>query len=233
MAACAAPPPSGAPGEFNDPYEAANRKRHEFNKRIDRTLVRPVARRVSKGDGDGTAGRVVSNFASNLSMPQAVVNHVLQGDLNNATRMTARFLLNSTFGFGGLADIATEAGLPEEDTDFGATLHAWGVGEGAYLELPVFGPSTERDAAGMVVDLFTDPLGSVLTARQANIARAARIAGKVADRGRFGDTLDSILYDSADSYAQARLIYLLNRRDELGVEAEDDFIDPYEDIYAE
>lgn len=232
LSACSVPGPGGAPDGIHDPYEEANRKRHAFNKRLDQKLVRPVARGAT-ARGDGTGARVVSNFAANLSMPQAVVNHILQGDLNNATRMTVRFALNSTLGFGGLADVATPAGLPEEDADFGGTLAAWGAPEGAYLELPVLGPSTQRDAAGRVVDLFTDPLGYVVPQPQRSVATGAKIAGRIADRGRFSDTVDSILYDSADSYAQARLIYLLNRRDELGETSEDDYVDPYDELYLD
>jgi phospholipid-binding lipoprotein MlaA len=123
--------------------------------------------------------------------------------------------------------------MPENDTDFGETLHIWGVGEGAYLEVPFIGPSTERDLAGAVVDILIDPLNQ-LPRKERLAATGAKVAGKIADRGRYSDLTDSVLYESADSYAQARLLYLQNRRFELGQTSDEgSFVDPYEDPYAE
>ena len=124
---------------------------------------------------------------------------------------------------------------------FGGTLAAWGAPEGAYLELPLLGPSTQRDAAGKVVDLFTNPLSYVLVAPERHAGTVARVFDRVGTRDRFGDTIDSVLYESADSYAQTRLIYLQSRRFELGDAASGAYADPYaetvtdpyEDPYAE
>ena len=99
---------------------------------------------------------------------------------------------------------------------------------GAYLELPVLGPSTERDFAGKIVDfVMIDPLDSVLTSEQKAAGTVARIVSKAGERARFGSTVDSVLHDSADSYAQARLLYSQHRRFEL--KQEEDVIDPYAD----
>ncbi len=87
-----------------------------------------------------------------------IVNNLLQGRLENAAHNSVRLLFNSTIGLGGLFDIATDIGLEERSTDFGATLHVWGAEEGAYVVLPLLGPSTERDALGTIVDFFTNPL---------------------------------------------------------------------------
>ncbi|MEY4306178.1 MAG: hypothetical protein RIT52_2353, partial [Pseudomonadota bacterium] len=130
-------------------------------------------------------------------------------------------------------DLATAAGMPENDTDFGETLHVWGVGEGAYLEVPFMGPSTTRDLAGSVIDLAIDPLNHLNRTQVLGVA-GIKLASKIGDRGRYSELVDSILYESADSYAQARLLYLQNRRHQLGqTEDEADFVDPYEDPYAE
>jgi len=214
---------------IHDPYEPMNRKVHAFNRAVDSRVVKPLSSGVSGKDGKGIGSHVVEaagNFGSNLALPGTAVNHLLQGKPAPAVRTTFRFLVNSTLGFAGLLDPAgKDFALPEEDTDFGQTLAAWGVGEGAYLELPLIGPSTERDAVGRVVDLVIDPMRGWLNRDQYLIGMGARAASKAGERGRFSDSVDSILYESADSYAQTRLIWLQHRRHELGEEGEN--IDPY------
>lgn len=228
LAGCAAAP-EGEP--YWDPHEAVNRKTHAFNVELDQAVFGGL------GDGAGVPEpviRVVANFSNNLGLPGKVLNSVLQGRPEPAVQNTLRFLVNSTLGVGGLFDMAgAEFGLPEQDTDFGETLYVWGVNEGAYMELPVIGPSTERDAFGKVVDALIDPLGFVMTPKQKTIARVARVGKKVGDRMRFGSSVDSILHDSADSYAQSRLLYLQNRRYSLGQSSDADAFDPYEDPYGQ
>lgn len=211
LTACTAPQPGA---EFNDPFEDNNRVVHAFNKGLDRSLLRPAGQVAAAIPEEVTTP--VSNFANNVGLPGMVANGLLQGDIGGMATNTMRFLINTTVGLGGLLDPAGAIGLTEETTDFGETLAVWGAQEGAYVELPVFGPSTERDAAGRIVDLFLDPLQSVGTASQASLATGARVADLAITRGRFMDTIDSVLYDSADSYAQARLAYLQSRRFELG-----------------
>ncbi|WP_245890682.1 MlaA family lipoprotein [Albidovulum aquaemixtae] len=227
LAACTAPEPGA---EFNDPFEEQNRAVHAENVSLDRTLFgggKPDKKRllpqpVAEGLG---------NVADNLSMPGAVVNSVLQGRPAPALRNTFRFAINSTIGIAGIFDPATAMGIDAEDTDFGETLHVWGAPEGAFLVLPVAGPTTERDLAGKVVDVFLDPVGAVVGEPETYYIAAAKLGGKIADRQRFSDTVDSILYESADSYAQMRLLYLQNRDFELGIEA--DVFDPFEDPYGQ
>ena len=223
LAACS---PGAANNGISDPNEAQNRSVHAFNLALDRNLLRPIA----NGADDALPDPVVegvSNFAENLELPGRVVNNVLQLHLGKAVENTVRFAINSTIGIGGLFDPATAAGVYGKKTDFGETLHVWGVDEGNYVELPFLGPSTDRDALGQVVDFALDPLKLFLP-RDSNMPLIAKIAGKIADRGRYSETVDSILYDSADSYAQARLLYLQNRRFELGqAPADENFEDPY------
>lgn len=159
-----------------------------------------------------------------------VANGLLQGDIGGSATNTFRFLINTTIGIGGIFDPAGAIGLAEESTDFGETLAVWGVPEGAYLVLLVFGPSTERAAVGTLVDLLFDPLRHVGTVPQLDYATGAKIADRAISRGEFMDTIDSVLYESADSYAAARLAYLQNRRFDLGEEpAAGDEIDPFSD----
>ncbi len=212
---------------INDPYETGNRKVHNFNRGLDRAIVRPAARGYTTVLPDEIEDSV-GNFATNLGTPSVAVNSLLQGDARGTGISLTRFVINSTLGLGGLIDAASEFGIPEHDTDFGETLYVWGANEGAYVELPLLGPSTQRDTVGKVVDLFTNPLSYVVDSPESYYGTAASVAARLGDRGRFTDTIDSILYESADSYAQARLIYLQNRRFELGQTDESSEIDPFE-----
>lgn len=226
------PGPGEAPDGIYDPYEAVNRRNHEINRALDSAFIGPAGKRYGKALPDPVE-KTVSNFASNLSLPGAIVNNLLQADLKGAGQNTLRFLVNTVMGFGGLGDPAGEIGLYKDDADFGQTLAVWGAPEGAYIELPVLGPSTERNAAGKVVDLFLDPLAYVLPSPEKYYGTAAKALARLGDRGRFADTIDSILYESADSYAQARLIYLQNRRYELGADDTSNYVDPYDDPYGD
>lgn len=211
LSACTAPTPDA---EFNDPFEDTNRAVHAFNKGLDRNILRPAGQ-VSAVVPDEITSRV-ANFADNVGLPGMVANGFLQADIGGSFTNTMRFLINTTVGIGGLFDPAGAIGLTEETTDFGETLAVWGVPEGAYVELPVFGPSTERDAVGTFVDFIIDPLQSVGTPSQLKYGTGSRVASLAISRGTFMDTFDSVLYESADSYAQARLVYLQNRRFDLG-----------------
>ncbi|PCD76292.1 MlaA family lipoprotein [Pseudothioclava arenosa] len=229
LAGCAAKLP--APGEIHDPYEAENRETHDMNKRLDQAMFKE-----GSGGPPGPIGQAVSNLRNNLGLPRMVVNSTLQLRPEPAAKNTLRFAINTTLGIGGIFDPAGHwFGLTEETTDFGETLHVWGVGEGNYVELPVIGPSTERDAVGRFVDLLIDPALLLANGEEKAAILALRIAARSVDRKRYAATVNSILYDSADSYAQSRLLYLQNRRFELGGDAatEAELFDPYEDPYAE
>ncbi len=172
-----------------DPFEAQNRKVHAFNRGVDRALFRPASRAY----GIGLPGPVkegVSNFANNLSVPGWVVNDVLQGQGEDAGHNFFRFMINSTLGVAGIFDPATSMGLPERETDFGETLHAWGSGEGAYLELPLLGPSTARDATGTVVDVVLNPLRYAVSDDARPVVTAARVGDGLGTRYRYGATIE-------------------------------------------
>jgi phospholipid-binding lipoprotein MlaA len=235
--------PAPAPVGINDPNEAQNREIHAFNKAVDKTILKPLSgggKLIPKPVKTG-----LSNVAANLSAPGEFVNHLLQGRLDQAAVKTLRFALNTTVGVGGLFDPATALGVPRKTTDFGETLYVWGLPEGAYAEVPLIGPTTDRDLAGKLVDLALNPLGHVLTADGRKAAAGVKLASRLGDRAAYSDTIDAILYDSADSYAQARLLYLQNRRFTLGQttggqadgasadgSSADSFVDPYEDPYG-
>ncbi|MCR9126382.1 MAG: VacJ family lipoprotein [Rhodobacteraceae bacterium] len=234
LAACATPGDTVARDSgINDPYEQHNRAIHEANKGLDRIIVRPLARGYTAIAPDEIEDSI-ANVAENLGMPQVAVNGLLQGNVETVTMATTRFLVNSVLGFGGLFDVASDFGVPEADSDFGETLYVWGVPEGAYLEVPVLGPSTVRRLAGRIVDLFLDPLDHRLPSPEDSVDTVTGIAARLSDRGKFAGTVDSVLYESADSYAQARLIYLQSRRFKLsGGAGRADTTDPYDDPYAD
>lgn len=227
LAGCSAPA-----GQIYDPAEPLNRQFHAVNIGLDKAVLRPIATATVR-PGGGPVSQGVLNFASNLSGPSTVLNNLLQLRLGQAVENTLKFAINTTIGIGGLFDPAKAMGLNGRDSDFGETLHVWGFGEGAYLEPPVIGPTTARDLSGLVVDIAINPLQLWLPAPESYVGTVAGAASKVIYRGRFVQTVDSVLYESADSYAQARILYLQNRRFELGQKtASDDMIDPYEDFYA-
>lgn len=241
LAGCASQPVMQDGILINDPYEAQNRRVHAFNKALDARVIGPVSD-IASSEEDGpspaptdraTPSDMLINVGANLSLPGKVVNNLLQGRPAPAVKNLSRFTVNSTLGLLGLFDPAgRDFGLTETDTDFGETLAVWGVPEGAYLELPVLGPSTQRDAFGKGVDVLIDPIGLVLDWWPGRtVEYALRIGSKAGERARFGDTVDSVLQQSADSYAQTRLIYLMHRRHDVG-EEEVEF-DPYADPYAE
>jgi len=231
LAACGA---ATLPGEgvINDPAEVQNRAVYDFNVAVDRTLVRPA----SVGAATVLPQPVrqgIGNFASNLDQPRYVLNNLLQLRFEEALQNTWRFAINSTIGLGGLLDPASGIGLYEADTDFGETLHVWGAPEGAYVVLPILGPSTSRDTVGFVVDRAMNPVRFFVETPESYYASAATIGSALDTRYRFGDTIDELYYDSADGYGAARILYLSNRRFELRGAAQDDYFDPYTDAYED
>lgn len=228
LGACAKAP---APEGVFDPLEDGNRRMFAFNQTLDRALVAPASNAYGEGLPDGVR-RSVSNFSDNAGLPGTVVNDLLQGDVDDAMHNFVRFAFNSTIGVLGLFDVASGIGIEERDTDFGETLHTWGWSEGRYVVLPLFGPSTERDALGIGVDFVLNPLGSVLPSPEKNILPVAKVVSRMGDRYDFTDTVDAVLHEGEDPYAAARLYYLDARRYDLGVEvAEEDLYDLYEEAY--
>ena len=131
--------------EVYDPIEPFNRAIFSFNNAADKIILEPVSKGYKKLPSPLQTG--ISNFLSNLRMPLVVVNQLLQGQGKNASESTGRFLVNSTIGVFGLIDVADKIGLEEKQEDFGQTLATWGVGDGFYIVLPLFGPSNVRDTA--------------------------------------------------------------------------------------
>lgn len=226
LGACAkAPVPSG----YDDPHEVKNRRTHGANVKLDRAFVSPA----SNVYGEILPREVrdtISVFSDNAGLPGVVANNILQGNVEDAVHNTVRFLFNSTFGLLGMIDVATEIGLEERDSDFGETLHVWGAPEGDYVVLPFFGPSTERDGFGILVDFVLNPLSLALPSDVKHLPKATWVLSKFGDRYTFGDTIDEFYY-SEDGYELMQLYYLDSRRYELGIEVEDNELEDIYDAY--
>ena len=142
--------------EIYDPLEPVNRAIFSFNNVADRIVLEPIAKGYKKLPSPLQSG--INNFLSNLRAPLVVVNQILQGQGENAAQSSGRFIVNSTVGVFGLFDVAEKIGLEEKEEDYGQTLATWGVGDGFYIVLPLFGPSNLRDTSGMVLTMLTDCL---------------------------------------------------------------------------
>lgn len=207
LGACASAPPSATALAANDPYESFNRQSLARNMWVDRTVLVPMVREYQDLVPAG-GQRGIHNLLGNLAIPTIFVNDVLQGETSRAGQSAARFVINSSLGLGGLFDLAAPMGIPAHGEDFGQTLAVWGVSEGPYLVLPLFGPSNPRDAAGIVVDtLVIDPT-NYIGIKQHIWWDAGREYFTVVDlRASTMDTIEGVERSSVDYYAALRSLY--------------------------
>jgi len=191
-----------------DPLEGYNRAMYKFNDVVDTAILKPVAKGYDTVVPDGIS-QAVSNFFSNLNDVTVIINDLLQGKFEQAADDTGRFLLNSTVGVAGIFDVATGAGLPKNNEDFGQTLGSWGVEPGAYVVLPLFGPRNVRDTFGFVGDYFSDPVTYVEGPGARNALRGTRIVDQRAALLKTEKVLDEAAFDEyiyvRDAYLQRRL----------------------------
>lgn len=202
---------SGCATTNKDPLEGLNRGIYKFNDVADRYAIKPVAK-AYKAVAPSPVRTGISNFFSNLGTLTTVVNDVLQLKFAQAFSDAGRFVINTTFGVAGLIDVAGMDNIPKHQEDFGQTLGYWGMGSGAYLVLPILGPSTVRDASGLVIDTVTsDPiqyLHNIGQIRTYNQVRAVQLLDK---RTQLLDATDLVDNASIDPYAFMRDAYLQRR----------------------
>jgi phospholipid-binding lipoprotein MlaA len=196
-------------GNPHDPLEGYNRAMFGFNEGVDNAIVKPVASGY-KTVMPEFARTGVTNFFSNLRDVWIGVNNILQGKVGDGASDFGRFAINSTVGILGLIDIASNAGLEKHNEDFGQTLGRWGVGSGAYVVLPILGPSNVRDGLSLlVVDWHGDPLwyvGNIPTRNELVGVRLVDSRANLLDVSRLAEEA------ALDHYAYVRDAYLQRRR---------------------
>ncbi len=198
---------TGTPKETQwDPLEPVNRGIFKFNRGADKLVLRPIA--VGYQKITPTPIRTgIGNFFANLGMPVVIINDLLQGKPKAAGSDVGRFLLNSTVGVGGLFDIATAAGIEENQEDLGQTLAVWGVGEGPYLMVPLLGPYSFRHGFGTLADTFISPLYQY---ENSDVRDKLYILSAI-DLREGLLSADEILDNSLDPYLALRDAYYQNR----------------------
>lgn len=203
--------------DVNDPLEGLNRLIFGFNEIFQMVILRP-ATGIYETFIPPPIREVIGHMIDNISTPVILANDILQGEGERAWQTTRRFAINTTVGIGGVMDVATDMGIPSHNEDFGQTLAKWGVGEGFYLVLPLYGPSNPRDAVGkLLVDPYMDPLGMYLSnIHETEAGYARQGVGAVDEYGGVVDELDQIKKTSVDFYAAVRSMYRQKRAAEIG-----------------
>ncbi len=203
---------SNAAEDVNDPLEPLNRAIFDINELIQILFLRPAST-LYRAVLPLPVRNFVGNALDNLSSPIVLANDILQGEPERAWRTTQRLLINSTLGIAGLFDVAESMGIPKHDEDFGQTLAIWGIGDGFYLVLPIFGPSNPRDAVGkLLVDGYFDPLNVWLdNSNRDAIANARTGTAGVDEYEGVMDELESLQKTSIDCYSVLRSLYRQKR----------------------
>ncbi|MBS3955588.1 MAG: VacJ family lipoprotein [Methylomicrobium sp.] len=211
-----------------DPYEDFNRSMYGFNSQVDKYVAAPI----SDGYKYITPGIVqtgITNFFDNLKGINTVVNDLLQAKFEQGAQDTGRFLLNTTVGIGGLFDVAKDAGLEHNEEDFEQTLAVWGVPEGAYLVLPLMGPSTTRGIPGAVFDAAANPATYV--------GYPVQLLSVINSRANADGALKFVDEASLDSYVFTRESFLQWRKfmatDGASGVADDDLLGEDDDLLDE
>lgn len=206
--ACATIPPDAGSNPV-DPLERMNRHVFEFNDRVDRAVLKPLAQGYVAVVPEPVRG-CVSNFFANLGDVSNAANNLLQGKPVEAVSDICRIAINTTVGVLGCFDVASKAGLEKHNEDFGQTLGRWGLGSGAYLVLPLLGPSSVRDAVGRVPEAFVDAANAA--GDDARARNTLFVLGTIDLRARLLDAGRLLEAAALDKYQFTRDAYLQRRR---------------------
>jgi len=209
-----------------DPLEPINRPIYKFNDIADRFVLRPAGKGynfvVPKVARTG-----IGNFFDNITYPVTIVNDLLQGKGAQAWDDTLRFFINSTFGVLGFMDLATGQGLVKHDEDFGQTFAHWGIPSGPYIVLPLLGPSTFRDGAGILGNIQVNPLVQM---DNSSVRDKLLILWAIETRAALIGP-DKVVREAYDPYIFVRDAYLQNR--EFLIEDKDSNSDAADEEYFE
>jgi phospholipid-binding lipoprotein MlaA len=192
----------------DDPIEGFNRGVFTVNDKLDRAVFKPVAQGYEKVLPEGIRS-CISNIFGNIGDVPASLNNFLQGKFRDGSSDICRIGVNTTIGVGGCFDIASKWGLEKHNEDFGQTLGVWGIPPGPYLVLPLFGPSTFRDAPALIVDTYMDPTHYIPFVAPRNSLYGVRLVDK---RAQALDTTNFIDNAALDPYVFVRDAYLARRR---------------------
>jgi phospholipid-binding lipoprotein MlaA len=204
LAGCASVP-TPTPG---DPLEGLNRTVFKVNDTLDAYALKPVAKGY-KWAVPQPVRSSVTNFFSNIGDVYVAANELLEMKIADGVGDIMRVVINTVFGVGGLFDVATLAQLPKHSADFGITLGHYGVPPGPYLVLPLLGPSTARDATGLIVDYYGNPLSYV---SPSSVSWALYGVNLVNTRANLLTTVDVLSAAAIDKYSFIRNAYLQRRR---------------------
>lgn len=218
VSGCASQPQNQPPGavaeeNFHDPFEDTNRKIFEFNQVVDRHVLVPAAK-AYRASLPQPVRDLVRDFLVNLKEPLIFANDALQGNVGHAKDTVVRFVLNSTIGMAGLVDVAGRWGIPYHEEDLGITLGVWGVPEGPYLVVPIFGPSNPRDLLAQAAESYGDPWNRIVSGNPFTLYWIPYVRGGVSgidQRSRYIDSLADIERTSLDYYATIRSLYRQRR----------------------
>ena len=197
--------------EEYDPWENFNETMFEFNRKLDKYILKPVAKVYNVIIPEPFQVLIANGFDNIAFVPRAV-NSLLQGKWGGAGREVSRFLINSTAGIGGLFDAAKYWGIEKSREDFGQTLAVWGAGPGPYLILPFLEPMTVRDGIGKGIDGAMNPLSYVLPFLWVGVGMKA--GDTVNDRALNLDLFQGFEESVIDMYSAVRNAYL-RRREQL------------------
>lgn len=192
--------------DSNDPWEGFNRSIFDFNLWVDRNMFKPF---ISAYDIIPQGGRTrIDNFLVNLGEPLNTIHGVLQLNPKVAFTSFFRFVMNTTFGLGGMNDFAGKYGnLPNMEQNLGKTMGVWGVPSGPYLVIPILGPSTVRGAVGLAGNWALDPIVYTIKPWE---AFGQRVAEGISYRDSQQAIIENLYYESLDPYAATRSAYLQN-----------------------
>jgi phospholipid-binding lipoprotein MlaA len=229
MVGCASIP-AGVERSPHDPWESFNRSVFEFNEGLDAYVLKPVVTGyrfvLPEFVRDG-----IYNFFSNYSDIYTALQNLLQGKPGHAFSDLMRVVVNTTFGLGGLIDMATPGGLPKHKEDWGQTFGVWGIPSGPYVVLPFFGPSNVRDTFGTAADLESDYLFRLLPdVALRNSLTGLRVVNARNTYYEAGDLLDGA---ALDKYSFVRDAYIQRRQYQIneGREDEEVLMPPYQNPY--
>ncbi len=205
-----------------DPWEESNRKVFAFNEGLDRYVLEPVAK-----SWDWVVPELVQtgirNIFDHANRPLVMMHNLLQGKPYDASVDLVRFTANTIFGLGGLIDVASMDGMARNEEDWGQTLGVWGVPEGNYVMLPLFGPSTVRQTVGLAADSFSAPYSYYIPIWGTVVTTGTRLLNA---RAFYLEEIQQSREDAFDYYLFVRDAYLQNLASKLNdsteLESEDD-----------